>query len=892
MAKEKAALESALSTTDANRSKPAKPKAPEVDAPSISSEVDSTVVPSRMPGSYLTVDSRMDSSAITVHFSAKEAPELVLEDIVDSSGAAGAREIGIPLDYLTKLMGFTALISYIGKSQGQAVASLVKEVGITFYSASESEDLAPYLLHEKIVHNTPTYDMKDHTGDETVLVPVPFLAKEGDKIYCTAVTEQDAIPHLFYTVIYDYALTAEEAVPGYVLQFSIARGWLARRKPWRSLTLQCAWITSGLAAQPPAEVDPHLETRLPRNALEVQRRRTAALIVDPGIENMPPPHLQQSVLYNGEWCLNPELTSGGGDVHAFGLDTYAGDQVCFYASGADYGPEPLGCVTIDEDGSLASVKLSPCIVACFFNKPMTLTYTLQFPNSDAPQSSPERTVNVLAPLLFPSDIEDATFDTLDLNTFSGDATAVVPVWDYAACSKCCWMWITGEHEDGSDYRFDVLMDEPVTDDWQAHGVDTPIPREELQKLADCVDFELHFAVSFCEACDRAQAIDAPATAFHIVQEDLVLLKPRVSQAVDDDLEPYNGRDGIDVVVDYQRMSHRHEISLCWLKKDGSCWLLAPKPGTRPGPVIFAVPRDAVIEAIGTTVTINYTVSSSCKLATSNDLQLKVGVPHRLPTPVVLQATPIATQDGILKLSAFTGNADIEVEKWWFILLGQKGWMRGVGTRQNGNPYTFDVYLAKAVTDISAGMVDIVPRSHLAVLKHDSYLTFTFHTTPDGSTSERNVVTFPSLRLIFDAAYYDFTSFINYARNGWLDGAASQGENQLTYKLGKYCIANGTVTSGSSGVVLYKAFTGLEAGRSYRFSMLGCSYNGAAPLPVLALAANGSYVTSAMTFSMFWQKIEGIFVATGSSMTLQVYTLVASGADGNDFAMTDLKVEHV
>ncbi|UOK40397.1 hypothetical protein MJP36_11280 [Pseudomonas palleroniana] len=890
MTKEKTTHEVPSDPVVVKTSKSVKPKALEVDAPLISSEVDSTVTPPNMPGSYLTVDSRMDSSTITVKFRAKEAPELVLEDLVDSSGEAGARKIDIPLDYLTPLMGFTALISYEGKSQGQAATSSVKEVGISFYSASESEALAPYLLHEKNVNNTPTYDMHDHPDDETVLVPVPPLAKAGDRVYCTAATEQEALKHVFYTVTNGHELTPEEATPGYILQFPIARGWLARRKPWRSLTLQCGWLTSKLAAKPPAPVPPHLETLLPENALEIQKRRTAAFIVDNVLKNLPPPHLRQSVPYNEEWCLNPELTKGGGDIDAANLDTYAQDKVCFYASGVGYGPEPLGCVTIDEGGELASAKLPSCVVACFFNKPMTLSYTIQFPNSEAVQSSPERVVNVMAPLLSAAEIEDATLATLDLNTFAGDATAFVPVWGYAACSECCWMWITGEDEDGNDHRIDILMGAPVTDDWKMHGVDTPILREALQELADCSDFKLHFAASFCGVTDRAQAIDAPTTTFNITQEDLQLGKPKVVQAVEDDLEPYNGREGVDVVVDFQRMSHRQEISLCWLKKDGSCWPVVPKPGTRPGPVNFPLPREAVIEAIGTTVTINYTVSSACKLATSEDLRLKVGIPHRLPTPVVRQAVPVATQDGILSLGTFVGNADIEVEKWWFILLGQKAWMRGVGTRQNGSPYAFNVYLAKAVTNVSEGMKDIVPRSHLAVLKHGSRLTFTFNSTPDGGASESNTVIFPSLSLIFQSSYYDFTPFSN-GRNGWLDGPASQGENQLSYQLGKYCIANGTLSSGSSGVVLYKNFTGLEVGRSYRFSMLGCSYNGAAPLPVLALVVNGNYLASS-TFSMSWKKIEGTFVATGSSMVLQVHTLVASGADGNDFGMTELKVEHL
>lgn len=893
MAKEKAptTAETASDPVETQSPKLLKPKALDVAAAQISSEVDGTVVPSRMPDSYLTVDPRMDDSPITVKFSAKEAPELVLEAIVDSSGQSGAREIPIPLNYLTRLMGFTALISYSGKAQGQAAQSLVKEVGISFYSASDSDNLAPYLLHEKDVNSTPTYNMKGHTGDETVLVPVPPLAKAGDKVYCTAVTEQDATPHVFYTVIYGHELSEAEAAKGYILRFSIARGWLARRKQWRSLTLQSAWITSGLKDEPPAEVDPHLETRLPRNALEIQRRRTAALIVDPGLENLPPPHLRQSTESGGEWCLSPELTKDGGDVDIFNLDTYADDHVCFYASGPGYGPELLGCVTIEKDGDQPSVKLPACVVACFFNKPMTLSYTIAFPNGEGPQPSPEQVVNVLSPELTRSEIEEATKGVVDLNAFAEDAAAFVPVWHYAECSKCCWMWITGKDEDDDDFRLDLLMDEPVTDDWKAHGVRTPISRAELQKLDDCSDFELHFAVSFCGETNKTGAVEAPTATFHIVQENLVLPKAKVTQAVGDDLEAWNGREGVDVEVDYLRMSHKQTISVCWLKKDGTCWPLLPKPGSKPGPVVFSLPREAVIHAIGTTVKINYTVASACKLATSDDLLLKVSVPHRLPTPVVRQAVPVATQGGILDLLTFVGNANIDVEPWWFILLGQKGWMRGVGTRQNGNSYSFNVYLTKPVTDVSVGMEDFVPRLHLAVLKNNSPLSFTFRATADGSTNESNAVTFPSLGLIFRAGYSNFTSFTGGNRNGWLDGAASQGENRYDVIFGKPCIANGTFSSGSAGILLYKTLTGLEVGRSYRFSMFGCSYNGAAPYPQMSLATNAGSVTPVTTFSaMAWRKIEGTFVANATSMQVRVMSHVASGADGNDLAVTDLLIE--
>ncbi|WP_103733701.1 hypothetical protein [Pseudomonas sp. GZJR-8] len=871
------------------------PQALEVDAPIISSELYGTITAEAMEkDSYLTVDSRMDRLDITVKFSIKEAPEIRLNDVVDSSGQPGAREILIPQKYLTMSMGYTLIVWYEGTVSGKPAVSLTKEVGVTFYSAEQSKALAPRLRDEKIFQNTPTYDMHDHKGDEIVEIPIPPLAQVGDKIYCSVVIEQFSGKPVFYIVAYGYALTLEDIASGEKLEFPIPRGWLARQKPrYESITCQAAWITSGEEPQPPAEVEnPDEETRLPRNALQIQHRRTAAFIGDQGLENLLPPHLRQSAFFDDKWCLNPELTKNGGDIDAPELDTYAGDQICFYVRGPGYGSKLLGCVDIESDGDPASVKLPRCVIACFFNKPMTLSYTVQFPNLMGPEpQSPERVVDVLKPRLSKSEIAEATHGKVNLNIFDEDASAFVHIGDYATCSTFCWMWITGEHEDGSSYQSEILTKAPVTEDWKNKGVETFISRDKLQQLADCSDFELHFAVSFCEASDRSEAIEAPAATFHIVQEDLVLPTPEVDKAEGDELEPWNARDGVDVVVSYLRMSDRQTIELCWKDDEDNCWPLDPQTGDRTGSVTFRLPAPAVIASIGSSVEIKYTVTTRCGIKTSESLLLKVLVPHRLPTPVVRQATPVATQDGVLNLSAFAGNADIDVEKWWFILLQQKGRMRAEGTRQNGGLYAFDVYLKKPVTDTSAGLSDIVKRSDLAVLKNNSALTFTFFARPNPRSDQGYEVMFPSLRLIFRSEYRDFTSFTGGSRNGWLDGAASQGENRYASFFGKSCIANGTASSGTAGVILYKNVTGLEVGRSYRFSMLGCTYNGAAPFPQLSLRTNAGAVTAATLFTaMAWKRIEGVFVASSSSMQMQVVSHLASGASGNDFAMTDLLIE--
>lgn len=620
--------------------------------------------------------------------------------------------------------------------------------------------------------------------------------------------------------------------------------------------------------------------------------RTYTLLTEPHLD-LSPPKLEEAVQTEFGWVLNPVNAVNGAHLVVAKGSLCSDDTVCPTLSGTPGpGSPPLECRSVGEGGTRLVFSVPPSAIRANFEQDIKLAYSVtRCDGSRWP--SPERTVKVLgiSGLLRPK-IAQVTGTVLDLNTFNDDATGEVPIWSYAQKDDCCWMWIIGVSEDGRACRIDVLEGEPLTPAWLQGCVEAPISRAALQKLADCSEFELHFAANFNGACELETAVEFPVRYYTIEQEALVLPCPTVCEALGDQLTIWNGRNGVKVRVKYEGISRHHMIQAKWIKADGTSLPLESKPGNSdPGYVDFAIPREAVIQGAGKTILINYIVTSTCKLAPSKTLELKISVPTRLPTPVVRQATPPATQDGILDLRTFTGDADIDVEKWWFILLKQIGWMRGGGVLQNGNPYSFDVYLTKPVTDVDEGMMDIVLRSHLAVLKSGSHLTFIFNATPDGSTNESNAITFPSLRLIFLAGYYDFTTFDGGNRNGWLDGAASQGENRYTTVFSKSCIVNGTASSGTAGIILYKDVTGLEVGRSYRFSMLGCTYNGAAPLPQLSLRTNAGAVTAVTTFTaMAWRKIEGTFVASSSSMQLQVVSHLASGASGNDFAMTDLLVE--
>lgn len=890
---------------------PPKPKAVEVEAPVIYKGEGGTLYPLDVKDeAYLTTDPNMDSSDIIVQVQVKNGGEPVFEDLVDTTGTSGARKILIPLKYITSGMGHTLLFSYIGRVAGQLAQSRVSEVEVRFYDEKDLEGFVPKFVHSEVIHNTPTLDMRKFSGDETIMAYGHPLIKEGDQLFVNVAGDQDKTPFAFNIVAFSRVVTAAEAVPGHVFRLSLPRGWMGRRRPWGSLTIHWGWICDGRFPLPPAEVDPIMETRLPENALEGRPRPTSALIVDPGIENLPPPHLRQSVDYDGGWCLNPELTKNGGNVDVPGLDTYAGDRVCFFVSGPGYGQKSLGCVTIENDGDPASVKLSPCIVACLFDQSMTLTYTVAFNEHEQP--SPAREVSVSVPQFTRPHIEEQTNGTVNLNGFTGAALATVPVWAYAKCSSFCWMWITGEYEDGNAYRLDILLDEPVTDDWKARGVEASIPRAELQKLADCSEFKLHFSTSFCEASGLENAYEFPAQTFKIEQENLDLVKPTVLEAPDGKLTFYNGRDGVTVRVKYLGICPRHTIHLCWTQYGGPCLPLLPKEGNSElGYVDFKIPRDAVIWAAAATATITYTVTNACKVMTSYDLELEISVPTRLPRPVVEEATPRAEDGGILDLRCFTGDAVITVEKWWFMLLNQLGWLECRGTAdKDGSPYTIHVAIAERITDkdMADGLHKVLKRSELENLRNKTNLTVEFKSTTPVDDTAGNPILFPELVVEFRSAFYDYTDFDPKGKdwNGWQKGKGATDSRDLSRK-------EGSVPGGTTGYLLwdwgytdttdpntqreklYKVFTQLEVGRRYKFKAWVRDPVGY-DKPRLVLVAEGREITEVMEpVGIVWQLLEGEFTATSETARLSFDNLkmgVGGVGEANDFEVTQLTVEEI
>lgn len=527
-------------------------------------------------------------------------------------------------------------------------------------------------------------------------------------------------------------------------------------------------------------------------------------------------------------------------------------------------------------------------------KTVSINYSVSSQCKQATSANLELSITLPSFLPAPQVLE-ATDGTLDLRNFTGDAQIIVGKWWFIDQTQPRWLWVTSALEDGTPYSFPIVQGEPGSVD----GVSEILPRSELLKLADCGTLWVHFAVSVDGQDDKATAVEFPVLELKLVQQDLNLEAPTVREAMGSVLNPYNGNDGVTLRVEYDHISPHHEIQPCWKRRDGSCWLIAAKPGnTDPGYVDFEVPREAVIGGINQTVSINYSVSSSCKQATSADLRLFIPEPPLLPVPRVPEAT-----DGILDLRTFSGDAHVVVDKWWFILEGQRGWLSCYGVAQDGSSYLFRVMFSELITadDVINGVVRVLPREELQKFREGYWLTIGFAATADGSTRAGDSISFPDLKLILRQFYRDLTDFNDRTLGKWTIGSGAPDPRDITIEYlaagpdGKpgYSVRDFTYTANDNvGPILQRVFDDLQPGYSYRFSVKVRRYSAVNPTPKLSLRKDTVQETPVIALvDLAWRTLSFTFVAGSEPVLLDIYSSEASGV-GNDWYMDDFLVEGI
>ncbi|MNO36581.1 hypothetical protein D3C76_266500 [compost metagenome] len=280
--------------------------------------------------------------------------------------------------------------------------------------------------------------------------------------------------------------------------------------------------------------------------------------------------------------------------------------------------------------------------------------------------------------------------------------------------------------------------------------------------------------------------------------------PRVIQAPDDELDPMNATQGVDVSVEYANMDPALDtIALKWRGTPGAGTSEDLElPADASGRVKFSLPSSVVGPNIGKSVAVSYEVKrynfwKPSDLLTLNVLRFQ-DPDNQLPRPQVPQAP-----NGILDLMTFAGDARVTVDKWPFIALKQRIWLRLQGKTVSGATHTIELLDGTEITQtqLANGLNETLLRSELLKLGHASPATVICKVAFDGDSQEHTAIEFPRLALTVKTRYDYLTPEITDVA----DPKGTVGEGESTYF--RQVTITGTATRGEK-VELFDGSTSL------------------------------------------------------------------------------------
>ncbi|PWK40577.1 Ig-like domain-containing protein, partial [Pseudomonas sp. OV226] len=280
--------------------------------------------------------------------------------------------------------------------------------------------------------------------------------------------------------------------------------------------------------------------------------------------------------------------------------------------------------------------------------------------------------------------------------------------------------------------------------------------------------------------------------------------PEVVQAANGSLDPIVATNGVDVIVKYDNMDPALDtIALKWRGTPGPGTSVDLElPAHASGRVQFHLPATFIGPNIGKSVAVSYDVKRYNFWNTSELLTLDVlrfqNPETQLPRPEVPQAIA-----GVLDLMAFSGNPDVVVQKWPFIALGQRLWLRLEGKTIAGADHRIVLLDGVLVTagQVSNGLKEILSRTELLKLAHASAATVLCKVAFDGANDESSAIAFPLLPLTVRTRYDYVTPVITQVS----DSRGEVAEGGLTFD--KQVTLKGTATRGEK-VELYDGSTSL------------------------------------------------------------------------------------
>ncbi|VVE34261.1 hypothetical protein PAQ31011_03832 [Pandoraea aquatica] len=392
-----------------------------------------------------------------------------------------------------------------------------------------------------------------------------------------------------------------------------------------------------------------------------------------------------------------------------------------------------------DEGGTVSVVVPPGKVALVVGQTIPVSYTVTRNDTVTESGVLDLTVSAFLPANLPiSNIVESKSGVLNLAEFEGDATARLNAWPLMAAGQRLWWRVHGTQTTDRPILFTLESGYAITEAEVGSRVDRVLRRVDIEKLKDGSDLRIEAKVTFDGSSVEAEAVTFRERTLR-VSHGLSLPEPVVLDAPEGELDAIDAVDGITVRVSYEDMETSDLIEL----------VLDGRPdfgqvaGDASGTVDIEVPAAEIVPYIGKSVQVFYRVLRRGVYSASGVLSLTVSPfeADELEAPVIPQAA-----NGVLRLTSFTGDAQVDAAPWPGIAAGQRVWLRCYGTLANGQSDVIELALASSVMDdeVTAGLTRALARARLMALQNNSSLRVEMKVAFDGGNDEAQALLFPTL----------------------------------------------------------------------------------------------------------------------------------------------------
>jgi hypothetical protein len=502
---------------------------------------------------------------------------------------------------------------------------------------------------------------------------------------------------------------------------------------------------------------------------------------------------------------------------------------------------------------------------------------------------------------------------LDLNDFTGNATAHIGTWPFITEGYPVWLLLLGKTSNNVDHEHLLLNGAggaAVTREWASSGsFEWPVPRTYLDGLGHNTKLFMVFKAALSTSRVEVEATTFPTIEYTVntVQLPINFPVPILRQATGSGnsvtLAPLNAQSGGTVSVEFLPMYATDNIRVTMVGTSGAGSPAIPaKAGSTAGVVTFDIPATAIGANIGNgnkTFTLKYDVTRDGQTRPSLLLTVTVTpIPAAALANTVIRIIEADTNTKVLDLEKVTAGATSRVGVWPFIRLGQPVWLRLTGYNSgNAAIPPIQVWNGAAGSEVNQGWLDArfldarIAYNSLKDLGHGKTLTMEFKASLSGSRVEADAIVFPSIVYQIEniPGLNDYSTFENGNWNGWTarvagpDWAINQLEGGNWFAIHRAT----QLWPNKTGPMLGKVFS-VASGRKYIVTTYIYAPYGSARTAKIYVSANEQQSLDVTLVPGQPQTVEYTFTANSNSVDVILNTRLG-GYDERLVLVRDIRV---